>query len=107
MTFNGEVTVVGDGYQPPVTITGDKLDDYDQLLHLDKSQSPGAPISKAKKALSSKLFALEETGPTALGPALLVCIGMASQNPGSEVPWTASLAFRVCVRWPSETKHTN
>jgi len=85
VTFNGEVTVIGDGYQPPVTIAGDKLDDYDQLLQLGKSQSPGVPISKAKKALSTKLFALEETGPTALGPALLVCIGMASQNPGSEI----------------------
>jgi hypothetical protein len=106
VTFNGEVTVVGDGYQPPVTITGDKLDDYDQLLQLGKSQSPGAPISKAKRALSSKLFALEETGPTALGPALLVCIGMASQNPGSEVTWSTSHVFRVCVRL-AQRKTTN
>ena len=85
-TFKGEVTVVGDGHQVPVTITGDKLDDYDQLLRLGQSQSTGLPIGKAKQALSAKLFGLEETGPTALGPAVLVSIGIASQNPGSEVP---------------------
>jgi hypothetical protein len=79
------VTVLGDGNQLPVTIAGDKLDDYDQLLRLGQSQSAGQPISKTKQALSTKLFSLEETGPTALGPALLVCIGIAAQSPGSEI----------------------
>lgn len=32
VTFNNEVTIVGDGIEDPQTIAGDKLDDYDYLL---------------------------------------------------------------------------
>ena len=32
VTFNNEVTVIGDGSQAPRTIAGDKLYDYDQLM---------------------------------------------------------------------------
>ena len=35
--------------------------------------------------MSSKLFELEENGPTALGPALLSAIVLASQRQGSQV----------------------
>jgi len=35
--------------------------------------------------LSAKLFSLEETGPTALGPALVAAIGMAGETRGSEI----------------------
>jgi hypothetical protein len=97
VTFNNEVKVVGDGHQPETTITGDKLDDYDQLLRLGQTQSAGQPISKASKALSAKLFGLEESGPTALGPALLVCIGMAAQSPGSEVLPTPTFPARTAA----------
>jgi len=32
VTFNNEVTVIGDGTKDPITITGDKLYNYDFLL---------------------------------------------------------------------------
>ena len=32
VTFNNEVTIIGDGTKDPVTITGDKLFDHDFLL---------------------------------------------------------------------------
>lgn len=32
VTFNGEVTVIGDATQAPQTIAGDKLFDYDFLI---------------------------------------------------------------------------
>ena len=32
VTFNGDVTVIGDGTKVGVVITGDKLKDYDYLL---------------------------------------------------------------------------
>lgn len=32
VTFNGDVTIIGDGLKEPLTITGDKLNDYDYLL---------------------------------------------------------------------------
>lgn len=31
VTFNGEVTVLGDGTKDPVTVAGDKLNDFDWL----------------------------------------------------------------------------
>jgi hypothetical protein len=33
VTFNGDVTIIGDGTKEPITITGDKLKDYDCLLN--------------------------------------------------------------------------
>lgn len=33
VTFNGEVTVIGDGTVAPQTIAGDKLFDYDYLIN--------------------------------------------------------------------------
>jgi hypothetical protein len=32
VTFNNEVSIIGDGTKQPVTIAGDKLYDYDLLL---------------------------------------------------------------------------
>lgn len=32
VTFNNEVTVIGDGAKNPQVITGDKLNDFDYLL---------------------------------------------------------------------------
>jgi hypothetical protein len=32
VTFNNEVTILGDGTRNPQTITGDKLNDFDYLL---------------------------------------------------------------------------
>lgn len=36
------------------------------------------PISETKDILKNKVMSLEETGPTALGPALTTAIAMAS-----------------------------
>ena len=89
VTFNGEVTVVGDGTKPPQTIAGDKLTDYDFLIQ--NGISEGAKrlentISNTKENLQRSLLAIEETGPTALGPAMVTSIAMAAEgNPGSMV----------------------
>ncbi len=90
-SFCSEVTIHGDGTQLPQTITGDKLYDYDQLLETGKAHTIRQPIGTSKSSLSTKLFSLEEGGATALGPALAVCVGIAGENPGSEV--TFELAF--------------
>ncbi len=41
VTFNNEVTIIGDGIKPPVTVAGDKLFDHDFLLKngVDSSQT--------------------------------------------------------------------
>ena len=80
VTFNGEVTVVGDGSAQPKTVAGDKLYDEKELMAFADEEA-GAflqrPISESHKVLSEKVMQIEETGPTALGPALLTAIGMA------------------------------
>ena len=43
-------------------------------------------INDSKKKLTDKLMGLEETGPTALGPAVATSIAMAAEGaPGSQV----------------------
>ena len=32
VTFNNELSIIGDGSQDPVTVAGDKLEDYDFLI---------------------------------------------------------------------------
>ncbi len=89
VTFNNEVSIIGDGTKQPVTIAGDKLYDYDLLLQNGINCANNQftkPIKETKKFLESKLMALEETGPTALGPAVLTSIALAAEGaPGSTV----------------------
>jgi len=85
VTFNNEVCLIGDGLQAPVTLAGDKLWDYDQVLAAGKDFPLGATIKEGAETLRSKVFSLNENGATALGPALLSAVGMASAVPGSTV----------------------
>ena len=81
--------VIGDGTQDPQIISGDKLNDYDYLVkngHEQGNLRMTKKINESKKLLTDKLMSLEETGPTALGPALLTGIAMAAEGaPGSQV----------------------
>jgi hypothetical protein len=91
VTFNGDVTIVGDGSnnaKGPVVITGDKLKNEGELERLGREYASSGsikPIGEAKDSLTDALFALEETGPTALGPALVVALAIASGARGSQV----------------------
>jgi hypothetical protein len=70
-----------------MTITGDKLFDYDFLIKNGEEQGTERmkyKINETIKDLSAKVMTLEENGPTALGPAVATSIAMASQGaPGS------------------------
>ena len=89
VTFNNEVTIIGDGSKDPQVITGDKLFNYDYLIENGQTQAASfmqKPIKETNGILSAKLMALEETGPTALGPALASAIALAGSGaPGSAV----------------------
>ena len=81
VSFNNEVSVIGDGSQDPQKITGDKLFDYDYLIENGVKQGElrmKQTIQESKKKLSDQLMSMEETGPTALGPAVATSIAMAS-----------------------------
>jgi hypothetical protein len=81
VTFNHEVTIIGDGSQDPQPIVGDKLYNYDYLIENGStkgSQLLQKSIKETKNVLATKLMALEETGPTALGPGLASAIAIAA-----------------------------
>lgn len=83
VTFNGDVTIIGDGSKDPTTVTGDKLMDYDWLLENGKKEGllrMEKSINETQTFLAEKVMAIEETGPTALGPAALTSIAMASEG---------------------------
>lgn len=81
VTFSGEVVVLGDGHADAQHIAGDKLDNFD-FLEKNGAEQAGKlmnmPIKDSAKILSEKLMDIEETGPTALGPAVLTAVTMAA-----------------------------
>ena len=89
VTFNNEVKSIGDGTKAPITITGDKLSNKELLIQLGEQESSKVlqqPIKDTKQKLVQEVMQIEETGPTALGPALTTSISLASQGaPGSTV----------------------
>lgn len=89
VAFNNEVTVLGDGTQAPQIVTGDKLEDFDYLIKNGSEQGKlrmQHKIGETSKKLTEELMGLEETGPTALGPAVATAIAMAAEGaPGSQV----------------------
>eukprot|EP01027_Heterolobosea_sp_BB2_P022425 GEZU01033021.1.p1 GENE.GEZU01033021.1~~GEZU01033021.1.p1 ORF type:complete len:968 (+),score=243.56 GEZU01033021.1:73-2976(+) len=89
ITFNAHVTVYGDGTSTDAitTISGLTLNNFDELVQQGKKFQIDniKPVHQSKEALSEKIFQLEETGSTALGPALCVALGIASQSERSEI----------------------
>lgn len=88
VAFNQDVRVFGDGTHDDL-ITGDKLFDFDELkswANERKNLYFKLCIGDSCERLKNKVLELQEGGPTALGPALLVSIILASDcGPGSKV----------------------
>lgn len=85
VTFNHEVTIFGDGTADPETVAGDKLHRQQTLSEIGERHSTIRPISQSKAGLENRLFSIEETGQTALGPALTIALNMAKGKRGSTV----------------------
>ena len=85
ITFNREVTVIGDGSNEPSIIAGDRLNDFDEMLLRGKSFAINTPLADAKGPLQARLFDLEEGGPTALGPAVVTALGMCEGKRGARI----------------------
>merc|ERR1712154_534688 len=66
-------------------ITGDKLSNLDKLKEIGAECKVVNAVATAKDKLSDAIWKLTENGQTALGPALVVSIAMASSKPGSQV----------------------
>ena len=87
VTFGSEVQIIGDGTTDVLTIAGDRLNNRADIVAAVEARDNciSRDIKSTSQALSAKLFALEENGSTALGPALLASITLASKRPGSHV----------------------
>ncbi|XP_061108328.1 circularly permutated Ras protein 1 isoform X2 [Conger conger] len=85
VTFNDEVTVYGDGTGAPLTLRDWSLMDFDYLKMQGEKYSTPHCIAESIGPLTQKVKELREYGATALGPAALVSIAMASRYMGSKV----------------------
>jgi hypothetical protein len=85
ISFGDEVTVIGDGRGEVITVAGDKLFDSANLVKSGSNAPLPLPVKDTCTSLGRKVFELEEGGQTALGPALLLAVSMASRAPGSKV----------------------
>ncbi|XP_053307938.1 uncharacterized protein LOC128470129 [Spea bombifrons] len=84
VTFSDQVKLYGDGTRNPQILEDTELLDPDYLKSQGESQPLPNPIDETIVSLRSKIECLKEKGATALGPAALVSIAMASQRPGSK-----------------------
>lgn len=88
VTFNNQVTVLGDGSKDPCLLDSDLLSDFDSLVEKGEDLAEtmlSQPVSSTAANLSDRVFSLQSDGQTALGPALLLSVAMASKSPGSKV----------------------
>lgn len=85
VTFNNEVTIIGDGIQQSQIVAGDRLYNYNELMTVGNQFQVATTVKDSAEALTKKLFSLEESGSTALGPALVVSVGMCSNSRGSKI----------------------
>ncbi|XP_056317155.1 circularly permutated Ras protein 1 [Danio aesculapii] len=85
VTFNNEVTVYGDGTGVPLCLKDWALVDYDYLKTEGENYKTPHCIAETIQPLTQKIKELREHGATALGPAALISVAMASQFTGSKV----------------------
>ena len=100
VTFSSDVTIFGDGMSEPRTLAGTRLENYEELVAAGSSVELTAPVKDTAGALVDKVYAVSEGGSTALGPAVLTAVAMASASAGSRVrvcPASHSRTVAVCV----------
>ena len=88
VTFSDQVTLIGDGdVGSEVHLAGSKLDAaaYDDMWAKGKAAAPTKRVAESAPALAERVLNLAEAGQTALGPALVASVAMASTRPGSRV----------------------
>mmetsp|Transcript_29272 Transcript_29272/g.52346 ORF Transcript_29272/g.52346 Transcript_29272/m.52346 type:complete len:588 (+) Transcript_29272:1227-2990(+) len=88
VTFSRSVTLVGDGRRE-IKVESATLNSFEACERIVKGRHDelmGCPIYDSEPLLQNKVLALEGSGATALGPALLMSVGLASQGKsGSKV----------------------
>jgi len=80
--------ILGDGTRDePLVIRGDKLNNGNDLLHEAERESNNElkPVAQTKAKLTERIYDLEEGGQTALGPAVVFALNIASKRQGSKI----------------------
>lgn len=88
ITFSDGVVCYGDGSKTATKIEGNYLNEEQKIIEMaEKSQdSISKPISETSKNLIEKLYSIEESGRTALGPGILFSINLLNNAPvGSKI----------------------
>lgn len=91
VVFDNEIEVIGDGIEKSQTITNadNMLMDYAKLLANGQTQAGerlNKTIGETKESLLARVAQIHTKGTTALGPAILTSVAMASKGaPGSQV----------------------
>ncbi|XP_069462050.1 circularly permutated Ras protein 1-like isoform X8 [Ambystoma mexicanum] len=85
VTFSDQVVLHGDGTQAPQILQDCELLDQDYLRAQGHHQALPHHLTASFQYLERAILRLKENGATALGPAALVSIAIASQKPGSKV----------------------
>jgi hypothetical protein len=80
ISFNNEVTVLGDAKVPTVNIVGDKLNNKQAIRDSLGGFKLTQPIVESYEGLINNLNKQEAKGQTALGPAVLASIEIASKG---------------------------
>eukprot|EP00064_Thunnus_orientalis_P001348 superscaffoldBa00000091_g1351 len=85
MSLTCQVTMHGYDNFTSHFLSGAELTDSDYLKAAAASFPSPPPLSQTKDFLQRQVLGLTESGTTALGPAALLAIAMASRQPGSKV----------------------
>ncbi|XP_027899629.1 circularly permutated Ras protein 1-like isoform X2 [Xiphophorus couchianus] len=85
ITFNFQVTVYECSSFQLYHLSGAELNDRSFLMEAAAGMAMPLPLSQTKDYLERHISGLSANGETALGPAALVAVSMASRLPGSKV----------------------
>ncbi|MED6282604.1 hypothetical protein CHARACLAT_000341 [Characodon lateralis] len=85
ITFNYQVTMHGYNHCQSQLLSGFELNDSNFLMEAAAGFPIPPPLSQTKDCLQRQILGLSANGETALGPAALLAIAMASRLPGSKV----------------------
>ncbi|KAL9646474.1 hypothetical protein ABK040_006470 [Willaertia magna] len=88
VTFSSDVNIIGDGRaQTRASVPKQLLYNFEALIKLGQAYNTKniKKIFLTRESLSNCIYDQEENGQTALGPALAVCIGIASQSSKSKI----------------------
>jgi hypothetical protein len=88
VVFNNEVVGIGDGSKPEVKINGNNLNEFEAVQKIGEENSGiiSRSLKDTSETLLKHLYSIEETGQTALGPAILFSISLIDGSvPGSKI----------------------